>query len=58
MLILEEGMKMQSREEMIPFTKITARYVRIIATVTPELPVWHSMPGEKAFLFVDEIGVK
>lgn len=56
--VLKKGTKMQSQKEVISFAEITARYVRIIATVTPELPVWHSMPGEKAFLFVDEIGVK
>lgn len=58
MPVLEKGTKMQCRKDTISFDKITVRYVRIIATVTPELPVWHSMPREKAFLFVDEIGVE
>jgi len=48
--VVEKGTKMQSR--------IKARYIKIIAEVTPKLPAWHSMPGEKAFLFVDEIGVE
>ena len=50
--------KMQSRKDSVSFDKVKARYIKIIAEVTPKLPAWHSMPGEKAFLFVDEIGVE
>jgi hexosaminidase len=49
---------MQSRKDSVSFDKVKARYIKIIAEVTPKLPAWHSMPGEKAFLFVDEIGVE
>lgn len=56
--VVEKGTKMQSRADTLSFDKVTARYVRIIAAVTPQLPAWHSMSGEKAFLFVDEVGVE
>ena len=55
---MEKGTKMQSRKDSVSFDKVKARYIKIIAEVTPKLPAWHSMPGEKAFLFVDEIGVE
>ncbi len=56
--VVEKGTKMQSRKDSVSFDKVKARYIKIIAEVTPKLPAWHSMPGEKAFLFVDEIGVE
>jgi hypothetical protein len=40
---------MQSRKDSVSFDKVKARYIKIIAEVTPKLPAWHSMPGEKRF---------
>lgn len=37
------------------FTETQARYIRVIAKVTPRLPAWHMWPGNPAFLFVDEV---
>ncbi|MDE5676800.1 glycoside hydrolase family 20 protein [Phocaeicola sp.] len=56
--VVEKGTKMQSLRHSVAFDKVKTRYVRMIAKVTPELPAWHSMPGGKAFLFVDELGVE
>lgn len=56
--ILGKDNPLQTKKEEIEFEKVSARYVRIIAKVTPKLPKWHSLAGGNAFLFVDEIGVK
>lgn len=41
----------------LDFTGTPVRYLRIVAKVTPELPAWHTWPGNPAFLFVDEVCV-
>ncbi|MBE6275893.1 MAG: beta-N-acetylhexosaminidase [Bacteroides sp.] len=56
--IIGQDTPQQVKRIEIEFEKVTARYVQLIAQVTPELPQWHSRQGGKAFLFVDEIGVK
>lgn len=40
------------------FPETQARYVRVIAKVTPKLPGWHMWPGAAAFLFVDEVCIE
>ena len=41
----------------LDFAPRNARYVRVVARITPELPDWHTWPGGAAFIFVDEITV-
>ncbi len=41
----------------LSFTRTRARYIRVIARVTPRLPAWHMWPGNPAFLFIDEVCV-
>ena len=52
------GLKVEVSEDGKNFRRVASEDIKIIAEVTPKLPAWHSMPGEKAFLFVDEIGVE
>ena len=56
--VASEDFPVVEKGDSVSFDKVKARYIKIIAEVTPKLPAWHSMPGEKAFLFVDEIGVE
>lgn len=57
--VLEKGAKNHiARQEEVTFDPVKTRYVRIVGKITPELPEWHYGRGQKAFLFVDEIGVK
>ena len=56
--VIAQGSEQQGRKEEVTFDKVSTRYVRIIAKVTPERPSWRSAQGGKAFLFVDEIGVE
>lgn len=39
----------------VSFPETSARYVRVEARTVDSLPDWHAAPGEKGFLFVDEI---
>jgi hexosaminidase len=46
------------RDFTAKFTKTNARYIRINATNRKLCPSWHPGAGEKAWIFVDEVGMK
>lgn len=45
-------------EHTVDFPEVSARYVRVVAHVTPELPSWHMWASTPAFLFVDEVEIR
>lgn len=46
------------RTDSVTFPNQKTRYVRIVAKVQNSLPQWHAMAGKKAFVFIDEIGLR
>ena len=41
----------------VKFAPVKARYVKVKALVEHSMPEWHGAKGNRAFLFVDEIGI-
>ena len=46
------------KEYTLSFPETSARYLKVWAETTDEIPDWHEAAGKPGFLFVDEIVVR
>ena len=52
-----EGASNEVKEYSLSFPETDARYLKVTASPVPALPDWTERPGNKSFLFIDEIVV-